>query len=121
MASHMATDVDQAWTDLHSLSPGGTGATMPDTQGVAESVIGAVAEALEQFGDTGFEPWRGRWQQRDMLLGRELCIKAEDSWVGTGAGIADDGALLVETARGRIPVYAGDVSVRPLVSGGGAR
>lgn len=121
MASHMATDVDQAWTDLHSSAPGGAGSTMPDTQRVAGSVIGAVVDALEQFGDTGFEPWRVRWQRRDMLLGRELLIKAECSWVGVGAGIADDGALLVETAQGRIPVYAGDVSVRPLIAGDGAR
>ena len=120
MASHMATDVDQAWTDLHSSAPS-AGSTMPDTQKVAGSVIGAVVDALEQFGDTGFEPWRVRWQRRDMLLGRELQIKAECSWVGVGAGIADDGALFVETAQGRIPVYAGDVSVRPLVSEDSAR
>ena len=114
MSSHMASTVDQAWTDLHSLLPSEGGGTLPDTQKVAVSVIGGVVKALEQFRVSGFQPWRGHWQQRDSLLGRALQVSAQQTWFGTGAGIAPDGALMVETAQGLVPVYAGDVSVRPV-------
>ncbi len=116
MTNPMATTVDQAWTDLHTLVRAGDDAVLLDTHRVAASVIVAVARALEQFRLDGFEPWRCRWQQRDILLGKALRITAQETWFGRGAGIADDGALLVETAQGCVPVYAGDVSVRRALS-----
>ncbi len=51
----------------------------------------------------GFEAFAGRWRERDWLRGRELTIDTPPEPVaGTGAGVADDGALLIAVSGGTI-------------------
>jgi BirA family biotin operon repressor/biotin-[acetyl-CoA-carboxylase] ligase len=81
---------------------------------LATAVSVALGRLLAQYAETGFEPYRSRWQARDHLCGREVSIRdavSEDG--GVARGIDADGALLVETAGNVHRVISGDVSVRP--------
>ncbi|HEX5909464.1 MAG TPA: hypothetical protein VFY44_03150, partial [Thermoleophilaceae bacterium] len=74
-----------------------------------EQVLAALLERLEQrlTGADALEAWR----ERDTLLGRRI------SWAdgaGTAAGVDESGALLVDTAGGRVALDAGEVHLDPL-------
>jgi BirA family biotin operon repressor/biotin-[acetyl-CoA-carboxylase] ligase len=53
------------------------------------------------------------WRRRSITVGREVevTITAKDRIRGTASGLADDGALLVETPYGQQRVIAGEVRV----------
>jgi len=55
----------------------------------------------------------GEWRRRSITLGREVevTITNTDRIRGTASGLADDGALLVETPYGQQRVIAGEVRV----------
>lgn len=77
-------------------------------------LLASVAAAAATFERRGFIAFRDEWQQRHALHGRRVRIvlaerKAID---GVAAGVADDGALLLETPRGLERFHAGEVSLR---------
>lgn len=61
----------------------------------------------------GLSPFLAELRKRDMLLGREFSVEAGNAVErGTGAGIADDGSLLLRNESGEIvSVFAGDIHV----------
>jgi BirA family biotin operon repressor/biotin-[acetyl-CoA-carboxylase] ligase len=96
-------------TDLRSI----TGSPPPRTE-LALALIGAFADLFGSYAVTGFAPYRDEWRSADSLKGRPIRIQAPSgAWLGTAAGIDDDGALLVMTADGACRrVASGEVSVR---------
>jgi len=52
------------------------------------------------------------WRERDALRGREITWEPAGS--GRAAGVDDSGALLVDTAEGRVALDAGEVHLDPL-------
>lgn len=54
------------------------------------------------------------WRRRDALLGERVSWEGGE---GVAAGIGQGGALLVDTARGRVALDAGEVHLRPTVAG----
>jgi len=65
--------------------------------------------AFVNFETSGFASIADRWSQYDWLLGRDITIDTANQQVrGVGAGIGDDGALLVDTR---------DAGVRRVTSG----
>ena len=96
---------DQAWTDL--VREGGSS----DRNPLAATLINALARDLAQFEALGFQPFRLRWDQRDVLKGRALRItQAGQDRHGLGCGVDAHGALLLQTAAGLQRVHAGEVS-----------
>jgi BirA family biotin operon repressor/biotin-[acetyl-CoA-carboxylase] ligase len=97
-------------TDLSILT---RGAPPPRTE-LALALIGAFADSLGSYAATGFAPYRDEWRGADSLKGRPIRVHSPSAqWLGTAAGIDDDGALLVVTADGsRRRVASGEVSVR---------
>ncbi len=75
------------------------------------AVAPRAAAVLRDFPRLGFAAWREAFARRDLLAGAPLALS--DGTTGTGAGVADDGRLLVATASGQLAVESGDVSVRP--------
>ena len=75
-----------------------------DGRGV-EEVLVSLVEALEQR--LGATDPLDAWREKDVLKGRTI------GWVGgaggKAAGIDDSGALLVDTAEGRVALQAGEV------------
>lgn len=81
-------------------------------------VLDAVLRWLDvysrQLEQSGFEPVKKRWQELSCMSGKAIQIvrQGEALLYGTALGIADDGALLVQTEHGMERIIAGDVSLR---------
>lgn len=80
------------------------------------ALLDALAAALTEFADAGFAPFCARWNRRHAYQGQEVNVLDNGVMLHTGraAGVDDSGALLLDTAGGRVVVHAGDVSLRPL-------
>ena len=81
----------------------GSADTQPTHEELAARLIDSLCETFIDFEANGFARYEQRWSERDWLLGRELVVDTQQQQVaGTGAGIADDGALLIDTGKGVI-------------------
>ncbi len=79
-------------TDLAALLP-----TRPRTESLAAALIHRIHDAFTRFESTGFDDFVLQWADRDWLLGRNVVVETAQSRVaGVGAGIAEDGALLLK-------------------------
>lgn len=99
--------IDQPWSDL-AVELGYS----PSRNEVAGCVLQALFTLLSTFSSTGFAGWRTAWSDRDMLRGRSVTIDAASVVHGVAAGVNEDGALLVQTNTGMVPVYGGDATLR---------
>ena len=86
---------------------------LPGGERIAGTLTTHLLQAFVDFEESGLTPFADRWSRYDWLLGREVRIDAgQDRVIGVGAGIADDGALLVDTpALGVQRVISGSVSL----------
>lgn len=75
-------------------------------------VVPPLVAMLQSFAAYGFGPMQPRFALRDVLQGRT--VQLSDGTSGTAHGVGEDGALLVHTAAGMLPVTSSDLSVRPL-------
>ncbi len=85
-----------------------------DRQQVLEAVLRWLNVCSAQLETEGFAPVRERWQELSCINGKHIQIvrQGEALLYGTALGLADDGALLVQTETGVERVMAGDVSLR---------
>lgn len=71
---------------------------VPSTELLAAHLVLGLQQTFVTYEETGFIAFAGAWPEYDWLFGRELVIDTPERQVsGVGAGIADDGSLLVET------------------------
>jgi len=86
-------------------------AELPGWNRIAASLVSGLSKAIVDYEAGGFAPFSSQWSEHDWLFGREVTISTLGRQItGTGAGIADDGALLVETpSEGRQRVTSGSV------------
>ena len=76
---------------------------LPQHEEVAGKIAAHLLKAFVDFETSGFAAVADRWSRYDWLLGREITIDTSDlQFSGVGAGVADDGALLVDTAEAGI-------------------
>ena len=69
----------------------------PPVESIAAVLLNRIYDAFTRFESAGFAGLASQWADRDWLLGRNVVVEtAQVSVQGTGAGIADDGALLLE-------------------------
>lgn len=81
----------------------GSAATQPTHEELAARLIDSLCETFIDFEANGFAGYAQRWSAHDWLFGRELVIDTpQQQLAGTGAGIADDGALLIDTGEGAV-------------------
>lgn len=101
--------IDQAVTDLAA-----TGVRVERNR-LLGTCLAHLADVLEQFAGSGFGPLRAEWEASNALTGRTVAVTLADRSEQTGlaAGVADDGALLLQTDSGLRRFYSGEVSVRP--------
>jgi BirA family transcriptional regulator, biotin operon repressor / biotin---[acetyl-CoA-carboxylase] ligase len=95
------TALSRAWPDA-ALTP------------VLGAVLNALARALAQFGQHGFEPFREAWLKDHAYGDREVVVleQGEQRVRGIACGIDEQGQLLITTADGVATVATGDVSLR---------
>lgn len=96
-------------TDLCALA----GGALPGRSALAGRLMAATIASMACFADHGFRVFRARWDRLDVLRDRPVRAWIGDETVdGTARGIADDGALLIDTADGHRRLHGGDVSIR---------
>jgi BirA family biotin operon repressor/biotin-[acetyl-CoA-carboxylase] ligase len=78
------------------------------------ALLDGLAAALDEFAARGFAAFSARWNLRHAWQGETVVLLDAGRVVheGLAAGVDDAGRLLLDTAQGRIPVLAGDVSLR---------
>ena len=78
------------------------------------ALLDALAAVLTEFAVTGFAPFCARWNSRHAYQGQEVNILDNGAVLHSGraAGVDDTGALLLDTATGRVVIHAGEVSLR---------
>ncbi|GJL83441.1 MAG: bifunctional ligase/repressor BirA [marine bacterium B5-7] len=70
---------------------------------LAALLVNSLVDILAEFDVGGFTPFRDEWQRRDLYRNCEVCIShGEKTLKGVARGVADDGALLVESDGSRI-------------------
>ena len=74
-------------------------------------VAAPLVQAVQSFEQFGFAPFQARFAARDVLLDRAVALS--DGRDGTAYGVAENGALLVQTAAGMATITSAEVSVRP--------
>jgi BirA family biotin operon repressor/biotin-[acetyl-CoA-carboxylase] ligase len=101
--------VDQPSTDLE------TACGKPlDRNEVLARLLAELHRVLEGFARDGFGAFHGEWQRRHAYQGRAVKLALPDGRVESGVarGVADDGALLVETATVLRRYHTGEISLR---------
>jgi BirA family biotin operon repressor/biotin-[acetyl-CoA-carboxylase] ligase len=77
-----------------------------------EEALAALIASLERWLPRSTEEILAAWRSRDALLGRTVRW-ANGGEEGVAAGVDDSGALIVETADGRVTLDAGEVHLSP--------
>lgn len=109
MDKQAALGIDQPWADLQ-----GQLGSPPPRNRLAALLIEHLTQACDRYAREGLAPFLSAWQQHDIHLGRDVCLTVGDRrLLGRYVGLADDGALLLETAEGRQAFQGGEVSLRP--------
>jgi BirA family biotin operon repressor/biotin-[acetyl-CoA-carboxylase] ligase len=81
----------------------GVVATLPSRHTLAARLIEGLCQAFLDYEADGFEYFAQKWPDRDWLFGRALTIDTAQCQVtGIGAGIDQDGALLVDTGSAAV-------------------
>ena len=101
--------VMQAVTDIASIF-----GQVPQRNRLLAAMLNELARALMQFAGQGFAPLRQEWMARHAHQGKLVTLSLADgkTLAGRAAGVAEDGALLLETARGVERFVSGEVSLR---------
>lgn len=86
-------------------------AELPDWNRIAAGLVSGLSKAIVDYEAGGFAAFSSQWAEHDWLFGREVTISTPGRNItGIGAGIGDDGALLVDTlSDGRQRVTSGSV------------
>ncbi|MEW5944370.1 MAG: biotin--[acetyl-CoA-carboxylase] ligase [Pseudomonadota bacterium] len=101
--------IDQAATDIHSIT-----GRMPDRNQMLALILGHLAEVLAHFEVQGFASLRAEWAGHHVHHGKPVRLVMPDGAFHEGrlADVAEDGALLLETAGGVRRYVSGEISLR---------
>lgn len=79
----------------------GLSAKLPCRNRLTAMLIARWCEVLVEYEASGLANFTRQWDDHDWLRGRAIAVDtATERLAGIGAGIADDGALLIQTAGG---------------------
>jgi BirA family biotin operon repressor/biotin-[acetyl-CoA-carboxylase] ligase len=86
----------------------------PDRNRLLAGVLAELDRALDAFGRDGFAPVRAEWQRRHAHQDRRvtLALPGGGRLTGRARGVADDGALLIETRAGTQRYHSGEITLR---------
>jgi BirA family biotin operon repressor/biotin-[acetyl-CoA-carboxylase] ligase len=101
--------ITQAATDMASIS-----GQAPQRNRLLAALLIELEQMLEQFAAQGFAPLREEWMAHHAHQDKPVTLSSGDGKTVTGraAGVAEDGALLLETARGLERCVSGELSLR---------
>lgn len=101
--------IAQPVTDVASISK-----QAPRRNRLLAAALVELAQMIEDFAQHGFAPLRQEWMARHAHQGKPVTLSSGDgkTLAGRAAGVAEDGALLLETARGLERCVSGELSLR---------
>ncbi len=101
--------VDQPITDLETVS-----GLAVDRNQLLGMLLNEMVLVLDRFSETGFASLREEWQVFHAQQERGVTLLLPDGTAikGIARGVADDGALLLETAEGITRYHSGEISLR---------
>ncbi len=104
-----AAAIDQPWTDLAALLP-----SLPARDAITAALLDRLLPAFALFDTEGLAPFLPRYAALDALRGRAVWVHAGDGTrtAAVALGIAEDGALRVETDGAERRVHAGETNIR---------
>jgi BirA family transcriptional regulator, biotin operon repressor / biotin---[acetyl-CoA-carboxylase] ligase len=78
------------------------------------ALLESLAAGLSQFSHQGFAPFRDEWIRRHAWQGRSVALTVAGRRVAEGEalGIAEDGSLMLRSARGVERFHGGELSLR---------
>jgi BirA family transcriptional regulator, biotin operon repressor / biotin---[acetyl-CoA-carboxylase] ligase len=84
-------------------------------------IVPTLIQTLLMFAEQGFAPFQARFQQRDVLHGRQISVddnqagtSLQAKTTGTALGVNGKGELKIQTAQGVTTINSSEVSVQPL-------
>lgn len=99
-----------------SLEESGVSMTRKDRDTLIARLSANVLTEHQRFHESGWAVFAERWAALDWLFDREVLIHRENSTEQAVArGVNEQGALLVERAGEILPLFSGNVSIRPTV------
>jgi BirA family biotin operon repressor/biotin-[acetyl-CoA-carboxylase] ligase len=109
MPATAAEAIDQAWTDIATI----TGGTHPGRNTLLAAVLNELLPLVAGFEAQGFGPWREAWQALDAYAGAPVVLHTGSQRIaGIARGVDERGALQLETVTGIQAVYGGEISLR---------
>jgi BirA family biotin operon repressor/biotin-[acetyl-CoA-carboxylase] ligase len=109
MPATAATAIDQAWTDVRTISAG----SMPGRNRLLAALLNELLPLLARFEQQGFSQWRDAWQALDAFAGASIVLTSGAGQVtGIARGVDQRGALQLETTTGMQAIYGGEISLR---------
>ena len=113
LAERVRRAIDQPATDLETAIDGTV-----DRNALLSGLLIHLDRALTVFASDGFAPFRPEWESYHVHQGRTvvLALPGGRSETGRARGIAEDGALVLETRSGVRTFHSGEVSLRPIAA-----
>jgi len=108
MPESAAREIDQPWADLSQCG------VKVDRNHLAGTILEALVQAIDSFGEKGLEAFIHEWNEFDLLAGRavELHYDKQPMITGIARGIDANGSILIEKNGVTSRFNAGEVSVR---------
>lgn len=108
MSSESASEIDQAWTDLTSIS-----AIPLDRNILIARILNQLADDIAEFEKKGFAVFQNRWNKKDAYFSKEVVVVAgKDKIEGLSKGVSEKGALIVKSGSEERVFHGGEVSLR---------
>jgi BirA family biotin operon repressor/biotin-[acetyl-CoA-carboxylase] ligase len=110
LSAGVRAGIDQPAVDLESMLDAPV-----DRNSLLAGLLVELDRALAVFAVDGFGPFRSEWESLHAHQGKAVTLTLPDgrSERGEARGVAEDGALVLETAAGTRRIHSGEVSLRP--------
>jgi BirA family biotin operon repressor/biotin-[acetyl-CoA-carboxylase] ligase len=104
--------IDQGATDVYAINGG-----LPDRNKLLAALLVNLGDALKEFERHGLAPFMEEWAKYHIFENTPVTLRLPDgsSEEGVVEGVADDGALMLQTAAGSKRYSSGEVTLRRAV------
>lgn len=105
-----ADAIDQPYTELSTLMIN----KLPERNRLIGRLATAILDAYALYEQSGFAPFRAQWERYDAYSGKQVVLRRADGEGidGICRGVADNGALKMQTRDGMREFSSGEISVR---------
>jgi BirA family biotin operon repressor/biotin-[acetyl-CoA-carboxylase] ligase len=103
------TSIESDWA-RRVVDVSGICETVPGRAVIAAAIITELYSVMQKFAALGFVAFLEAWAKHDWLNQREVVVDLPDQQIsGVAAGVDNDGALLVDTGKGKTRVVSGSI------------